>query len=285
MRLGGVTRWLVIACVACLGDVAQAQYLQTVLGDSPIGYWRLGEASGTTAANTATSGTTYAGAYLAFSGTDYGKTGALTGSGDFNTAVQFNGLESPTNVSNRVSIPPALMQSLGTNSYSIEMWVNSADLTYRGDPFNTNVNGGGSMWVGDGLNPTLNTNTRVNWWCDFGVLTSTTSLTTGTWYHIVATRDISTQLNKLYINGALNVSGSYSSAVNLGGITSALIGNHSALSIGWNGRMDEVAIYNTALTASQVANHYNVAIVPEPSSLLVASGVCGLMWYAWRKRK
>lgn len=275
-----------VTITACLGGVAKAGYVQTVLNDSPIAYWRLGEASGLTAANTATTGTTYAGTYLAFSAGDYGQTGALTGSGDFNTSVQFNGLESTAGFSNRVSIPQAVLQSLGTSSFSIEMWVNPSDLTFRGDPFWTNQNNASSMWVGNGVNPTTNTNTKLNWWCDNGVLTSTTQLTTGTWYQIVVTRDTATNFNRLYINGTLDVSGSYASATNYGTVTQAQIGAHTATTLTWNGRIDEVSIYNKALTASEVATHYTTAIVPEPRTfVLVCGGLIGVIRYARRKRK
>jgi len=45
---------------------------------------------------------------------------------------------------------------------------------------------------------------------------------------------------------------------------------------------------NSALTDTQVANHYAVgsALAPEPSTLaLLAAGLAGLLCYAWRKRR
>jgi hypothetical protein len=49
-----------------------------------------------------------------------------------------------------------------------------------------------------------------------------------------------------------------------------------------NGYFDEVRIYDTVLTASQVAG----LTVPEPGTLgLAVSGLIGLLAYAWRKRR
>jgi DNA-binding beta-propeller fold protein YncE len=79
----------------------------------------------------------------------------------------------------------------------------------------------------------------------------------GTTYHVVGTYDGTTQ--RLYINGAQSVSAA---------LTGAITANTNALYIGsWNGSSefyrgtaDEVAVYSTALTASQVLNHYNAGI-------------------------
>lgn len=78
-------RWLVVAVAASLivVGVASAGYFETITAAGPEGYWRLGEASGTSAADA--SGHTHTGTYT---GTvTLGVPGALAG--DSNTAITF----------------------------------------------------------------------------------------------------------------------------------------------------------------------------------------------------
>ncbi len=90
-------------------------------------------------------------------------------------------------------------------------------------------------------------------------LDTTATLTAGVWHHIAATYTSGT--TKIYINGALSVS----SASFSGAITSST----NALEIGreydntelFDGYIDDVKIYNTALTASQVLSNYRAATV------------------------
>ena len=84
-------------------------YRDAVLADSPAGYWRLGETSGTTAADTSGNGRT--GSYL--NTPTLGQAGALTG--DSNTSVGFDG------TSEHVSVPYS--GALNTASTSLEAWV------------------------------------------------------------------------------------------------------------------------------------------------------------------
>ncbi len=78
-------------------------------------------------------------------------------------------------------------------------------------------------------------------------------------YHVVGTYDGTTQ--RLYINGSLAASAA---------LTGAISSNSNALYIGsWNGSseffrgtIDEVAVYSTALTATQVTNHWAAGSTP-----------------------
>ena len=54
----------------------------------------------------------------------------------------------------------------------------------------------------------------------------------------------------------------------------------------FTGALDEYAVYNRALSGSDIANHASLAGVPEPTScVLLITGLLGLLAYAWRKRK
>src|SRR4029077_4665841 len=84
-----------------------------------------------------------------------------------------------------------------------------------------------------------------------------TAVAVGGIYHVVGTYDGTTQ--RLYINGA---------QVNSAALTGAITTNTNAFYIGtWNGSaerfngvIDEVAVYPTVLSATQVSNHYNTGI-------------------------
>lgn len=84
---------------------------------------------------------------------------------------------------------------------------------------------------------------------------TTYSFTTGQWVHIVATHD-GNSAAKLYVNGNLDINQSYSGSPssttnNLG------IGAYPETSYGINGIMDDVRIFNYALTAEQIKLDYN----------------------------
>ncbi|MFO8078029.1 MAG: LamG-like jellyroll fold domain-containing protein [Thermoplasmatota archaeon] len=81
------------------------------------------------------------------------------------------------------------------------------------------------------------------------------------WYHIVGTWDASSI--KLYINGDLEVDETFSidAIRNTDGslqIGAQLTENYSGHGyFGFDGIIDQVALYNTALTADEIVNHYN----------------------------
>jgi hypothetical protein len=95
-----------------------------------------------------------------------------------------------------------------------------------------------------------------------GNLSSTTQISTGTWYHMVFTWDGSTI--RYYQNGLLQTSTSFSGTL---GTTSQIIniarnpvyaGDYAAATI------DEVALYNYVLSAGRIQTHYNVGTLGHP---------------------
>lgn len=96
-----------------------------------------------------------------------------------------------------------------------------------------------------------------------------TFLADGTsWYHVVVTDEGG--ITNWFINGV--------QVIDTGDHTGAGIAfGNSNFQIGaWNGgrlfdgRIDEFAIYDTALSAAQIQAHYNAGLVPEPSVSLLA---------------
>jgi hypothetical protein len=88
---------------------------------------------------------------------------------------------------------------------------------------------------------------------------SANPLSTGTWYHIVGTfyQDGSNMIGKLYINGVLNNSQTVTNTpYNTKGNSIRMGTTIHNLADYFNGTIDEVLIYNRALTAMEIQKHY-----------------------------
>lgn len=85
---------------------------------------------------------------------------------------------------------------------------------------------------------------------DTDVTTSASFTNTDRWYHIVAVQNDTSNTQQLYIDGVLDASGS--GDVNLDNTNNVLEIGDTLL-----GNISDIAIYNTALTASQVRTIYN----------------------------
>lgn len=212
-------------------------YRDVVLADSPVWYARLGEPSGTTAADEV----------AAFDGT-YANTPTLAVAGairrDANTAATFAAASSEY-----VSIPDDARFDFGTGDWSLEVWAKLASagatlkwLMSKKDQFNLYIDGTGHL----GLDNFAGTWTYSS--------TATVNGDTG-WHHYVATRSGSTFA--LYRDGfavAASASGSVNLAANAAEVR---IGIESDDGFGpWDGSLDEPAIYDHALTATQVRDHF-----------------------------
>jgi hypothetical protein len=105
------------------------------------------------------------------------------------------------------------------------------------------------------------------------------------WVHLAATFK-GGDMVKLYVNGELAVATAATNATLNGSNNRPLqVGNRgSNIANSWNGLIDEVYIFNEALSARQIA-----ALVPEPTSLVVAfvglAMMMGILEQRRRKRK
>lgn len=245
----------------------EQQYAQAVMQDGPIDYWRLGETSGTTGADLiGTRPLTYAGVTL-------NSAGALAG--DTNPSVTFGG----TSTSRAASASSRPGQ---TSNLSVQAW------------FRTNTTRGGKI-VGYGNSQTgssgnndrhvyLDNTGRLNFGVIYGttrsVVTSPRAYNDNAWHQVTAT--LGADGMKLYVDGALVASradvtraNEYPGFWRIGGDNLANWPNRPSSDF-FNGRIDEVAIYNKVLDAASIGRQYTIgttAAVPNraPSAVIAAT--------------
>jgi len=78
------------------------------------------------------------------------------------------------------------------------------------------------------------------------------------WYHVVVTRDATGANTNFYINGVLSGTPNQNSGTPTAGAFNVLIGDGVAPTEHFDGKIDEVAIYDKALTAQEIENHYKM---------------------------
>jgi prepilin-type N-terminal cleavage/methylation domain-containing protein len=95
----------------------------------------------------------------------------------------------------------------------------------------------------------------------YQLIQSTVNLVPGQWYHVVGTWDSSGM--RIYINGQLNNSNTVSvvaqknsGALNIGAQLSSSY-NSSLQNLGFNGIIDEVQVYDKALSADEISAYYS----------------------------
>ena len=167
---------------------------------------------------------------------------------------QFNG------TSDEVAVAPDSSFNWGAgDSFSIEYWVWKAtpcdgnEVMIGRDDSSSSLH----MWIGcltDGK-AFFQLKDKVN---AGGGVTHTAVLNNSTWHHVVAVRDAATNTNTIYVDNvpvssAFTYSGGFDS-------TSANL-DIGYLNLGgryrFDGILDEIALYNQALTPAQISDHYN----------------------------
>ena len=231
-------------------------YSNAVLSDGPSGYWRLGEKSGTTA-NDASGGDP--GSY---------KNGALLGQASLlpadsaNASVRFDGTNDYVAIPSSSSLSP-------TSKVSVEAWIkpnalpstgNFASIASKPESYSLQFNGPRLEFT------IIQSGTRRRLQAPAG------AIAVGQAYHLLGTYDGIVQ--RLYINGTEVASGL---------LTGAITANSNPLNIAswnggsepFNGTIDDVAVYTSALSAARASAHYQAAnggpppdpTVKDPSGL------------------
>jgi hypothetical protein len=218
-------------------------YAATVLADGPVAYWRLGETSGTDAADTAGTNTgTYTG------GVTLGQPGALAGDG--NGAARFDGS------SGYISVPDADALDFGNGPVTWELWLKRAAVSAGYQLIYTKFSQGNIYFVNHKL---LLDDDK-----DFFIVRESGATTDTNWHHFVITRTGpgpgSTRLYKDGVDVTAEVDPNRNLTSNASPLT---LGRYVATAgFYFNGTLDEVAVYPVALSALQVQAHYEAATAP-----------------------
>jgi hypothetical protein len=242
-----------------------SNYRAIVLADTPVSYWRLGEASGTTAVDEqGVNPGTYSG------GVTLRQPSALFDDYDF--SVNFDG------ASGQLSIPHSASLEF-TTAMTVEVWlrpnaVPSADgefVIYKQGPpdWALNITGTGSaQWA-----------VVFNVQSDTGSVLSPLSrlLYINSWSYVVGVYTGS--LVSLYIDGVLQgVPVAFSDTLSASGLPITVADDLFNAPLFSNVRIDEFAVYNYALTPAQIFAHYQAGVGarliadPDPSHFPAARG-------------
>jgi len=217
-----------------------------------VGYWRMDESSGLVAADAS----------------GLGSNGALTGmsnaawsGGKYSGALGFG---TPAN-NGGVIVADAEHLRMDQNSFSISMWVKMPSNTYtfsnakdcyliQKGTFEATTGKWFGLQLKDG---------KLTFAIDDGVnktnldITATTSpnIFNNEWKHIVAIRDITAKVIKVYIDNVQVGSKTYTT--NSIGKSDALMIGNSTENKPYRDLMDDVRLYNYALSTSEIASLYN----------------------------
>jgi len=249
-------------------------YAATVASQNPSGYWRFDEPDGTLAGDASSSRNW--GIYTG--GVTLGQPGAIAGDPD--TAASFDGSTGYFSTGTAQASP---------STFSEEVW------------FKTTTSAGGRL-IGFGSSQTGNSSTsdRLVYMTNSGLLIfgtkssnqthtiqSTKSYNNGAWHQVVATQGPSGMV--LYVDGQKVASNTTTTSQSYTGYWR--VGDDSLS--GWtsrpsssffNGTIDDASVYNSALSATQVAAQYTAALAPGQPGVLTQSangtGEIDLSWGA-----
>jgi hypothetical protein len=257
-------------------DVPLNRYGQVVAADSPVAYWRLDQADATSPVVDAV-------------GSFDGASDDNGGLGTFTFGVP-TGIPHETNTAMKVSggatvqIPYALeLNPFGP--FSVEGWFQPATVAATSDDYRSamgclgNGNAGPTGWHlyqgGNNLWALIVWNASWNgtgWFTDFD-----DTIAAQNWYHVVVVYDGT--LFRLYVNSAERFASPYPDFVQ---------NSDSPLVLGWgysprnpfDGVIDDVAVYNKALTPAQVQAHYFATVrlnIAESGGKIVLSWPFGTL--------
>ena len=243
-----------------------APYATALLADSPVHYWRMSD-SGTTVADALGD---WDGTYA--SGTSKGQAGALLTETD--PAAGFNGTTTgyavtatgkPTVAPTTFSVE-AWFKTSSTSGGKIVGWGNATNASSTSYDRHIYINGSGQLTFGVYAGAIKS-------------LTSGTGYNDGQWHHVVGAVDQTAGMT-FYVDGrrigALNGAISAEQTTGYWHIGGDAIGTwpNAPSNRYLNGTIDEVAVYQTALTPAQVAAHYTASgrTVPNPTDPAYAYG-------------
>jgi len=217
-------------------DVGLSNTIQNppILNNGLVGYWSFNENTGSTIYDL--SGNNNTGLFLNNPTWGYGKKGGR--------ALNFNGINQGINLTNNGALNV-------TGAIGISAWVNIT--TNTPNPYGRIIDK--KYDNGFVLCHFFNTN-QMYFGVNANFVTSATTLSINTWYHVGATYDGANL--KIYINGVLDGTFGYVGSVGNGSstITFGYDNTTSPNAEFFTGLIDEVRIYNRALTQQEITTLY-----------------------------
>ena len=282
------TDHLLLGANVLAAEVHQARsivaYPQAVLNSAPVAYWRLGESASPALDSASAAGSPQAGAqngvYTGFAATNLAQAGPRPG--DIVGSQTVAGFEinnfAPRFAGNNdggddvVTIADSGVLNFSTNrTFSLEAWVNGAITQESGAAIVCKgYGGGGEQYALDVQNGVFRFFIRDNGSPPAATTTSAAFGPNGAWQHLAAVYDQAGGIMRLYINGALAASNTPRATL-LNTNHEVSIGarqgnNTSPYNLNFDGRIDEVAIYNRALATNEITAHFNAAFDSSPSA-------------------
>ena len=262
-----------------------APYPVLVLADKPLGYWRLNEAEVGGGDNGVIAEDYLGNNDGVYTNITLGGTGYSTSTDPTDTAALFGTLAFSD--CDAFAIPNINFGSpAGTSpTFSVEAWVNGYPQVTDAGIISLGYGGGGEEFDLDTGSDSLASHGFRFFVRDASgathASTSAIAPSLGTWHHLVGVCDESNGVVSLYVDGVLATSGSGSIAPRSGILSSVrnmLIGARPAGSTTANndqfsGEINDVSVYNYALSASQVVSHYVSVGVPPSFAQVPAAHV------------
>ena len=224
-----------------------------------VSYWTFDEGSGSTAADSV--------------GTNNGQliNGPIWTTGKVGNALQFDG------VNDYVAIPDSDNWHFGTGDMAIEGWLKTSsngEIIYQGNSEGTWNTVSVILNVGSWNSGKLQFVPDYSNYPYYHIITSSNNINDNTWHYFVITR--TNNVFKMYIDaiqtgGDLNLP-SYSM---VNSDQQLYMGAMPGPSTYWplNGVLDEVAIYNRALTANEIQQQYNNGLAGKGYTTEVCNGI------------
>lgn len=232
-------------------------YDTTIDTDSPVSHWKLGEASGTAAADRKAAN---AGVYQ---GTPTLAVAGLLATGNStDTAVTLNGTTQYVSIVGSASLQPA--------SVTVEAWLKVSSLAAQrtvvslaDDVFVLSITSGGKL--------------RMQAWDGAAnrILDSVATLVVNTTYFVGASFNNATGVLALYINNSLDNSTTLAISLGWDAVTTSAIGAAAAGGTKFAGTLDEVAVYNAALSQARMSAHYVAGAGADVTAPATPTGLSG----------
>lgn len=236
-------------------------YRDTVLAKNPVGYWRLGEVLGATAVADHSGNSNHG---TVEGAPTFGTAGALTR--DRDTAATFDGVDDAVAIADSASFD--------VTSFTIEAWIKTSNAGTGRRRIWSQQTAVGTYWLMALFDNKLELGSSAD-----GLLTTRgVALNDNAWHHVVVVRDAVNDVARWYVDGvevgtATATGGSYAlSATPYIGRYYASASEHFA------GAIDEVAVYNRALTADEVDENHRAGLDPATvGGILIEEGTTNLL--------